>query len=113
LTNLYSLNTLDEFTLSGGQDFYLTLNVFDQSGGVVDLTNYTSTLKIAVFGEPYTILTTITGSISGNSFVYIIPTATTDTWLNKKYIYQATMINTTTSKHYVPKTGTFLVVQEI
>jgi hypothetical protein len=112
LTNSYSLNVLDEFTLSGGQDFYLKLNVYDQSGGIVNLTNYTSTLKIAAFGEQFTILTTITGIIGTNSITYIIPSATSATWLNKKYIYQPTIINTTTSKHYIPKQGCFVVVQE-
>jgi len=111
--NSYSLNIVDEFVLDGGQDFYLTVNVFDKDGGVIDLTNYTSTLLIAEFGNPTILLTTITGIMGTNSITYIIPESDSVDWTNKKYIYQPKITNTITSKTYKPKQGCFLVRQEI
>lgn len=111
--NLDSLIFLDEFTLNGGQDFYLKINMFDKDGGILDLTNYTSTLLIAEFGNPTILLSTITGIMGTNNITYIIPSAESDNWTNKKYIYQQKLINTITSKTFKPKQGCFLVVQEI
>ena len=113
LDTSYSLNVLDEFVLQGGEDFYLKINVFDKNGGAKDLTNHTSTLSIAFLGEETTLLATITGIVRENSVTYIIPASTSSTWSNKKYIYQPNIVNTLTSKTYIPKQGCFLVRQEI
>jgi hypothetical protein len=113
-TSYSQINTLDEFSIVGGSDITLQFTVYDENGSPVNLTGATCTLVIAPYGQPSTVITTLTGTVSSptNVVSYILPNATTIVMVGGKYMYQPIIVDTV-PKTYRPNQGVFTVVQAI
>ena len=103
---------LDEFTVAGGNSFTIRFHVLDKDGIPMDLTDCTTSLKIAKFGEIRELIEDVSGTIDiPSSEVRYILTGILTSSLSGKYVYQS--IIETPSTTIVPKQGCFLVISEI
>ena len=78
---------LDEFTVVGGNSFTIRFHVLDKDGIPIDLTDCTTSLKIAKFGEVRVLIDEITGTVDvPSSEVRYVLTGTLTSSLSGKYI---------------------------
>ena len=115
MTTSYSaINTIDEFSIIGGNDINLKFTVTDKDGAAVDLTNATCTLKISPYAKPNSVITTLIGNVTTptNVVVYTLPGSTTELMVGGKYMYQPIIVDVN-DKVFRPKQGTFVLVQAI
>lgn len=114
-TSYSTVNSLDEFTLIGGNDFTIIFNVVDEAGLPVDLTNAEElSLKISPYGQATSVLMTLSGVIGETNDIvkFTIPANLSERMIGGKYMYQP-IIKDAEGKQHRPKQGTFLLVQSI
>ena len=109
-----TINSLNDFTVIGGNDFTIKFNVVDEDGLPVDLTGATLTLKISPYGQPTSVLETITGSIGSTDDIaeFILSADVSEQMIGGKYSYQP-IIEDSSGKIHRPKQGTFGLIQAI
>lgn len=114
-TSYSTVNSLDEFTFIGGTDFTISITIKDEDGIPLNLLGSTLLLKIAPYGQPSNVITTITGTVGGDSYEianFIIPAETSEQMVGGKYMYQP-IIEDILGNIRRPKQGVFLLVQSI
>ncbi len=112
-TSYSSINALDEFIIIGGSDFTFSFTVLEDDGSNADLTGATCTLKVAPYGQPTSVITTLTGSVTlPNTVSYVFPATTNELMTAGKYMYQPIILDSV-GKYYHPKQGVFMLVQSI